>query len=238
MKVTAAIAALTPAAMLFCWSGVAQAYRPFDGTDASVAETGDVEIELGPAEYLRDGPERELISPDLRVNFGFTPGWEATIQGDLTHALTADVPATSLVGNTASLKTVLREGSLQQRPGPSVATELDLLLPGIGDEPGTGFSLTGIVSQQWDWATVHVNAAAGLTQEQHADYFLDTIIEGPHDWAVRPVAEISDELDIGQYQTRSCLIGRSGKSKTVSRSTSRYAARAPMTTPPARSAPA
>jgi len=207
MKFTGAVTALAPAAVLACWCGTAQAYRPFDGTDASVADTGDVEIELGPAEYLSEGPEREIFAPNLRLNYGFTPGWEATIEGEFAHALTSDIPGTSLVGNIASLKSVLREGSLQEKPGPSIATEFDLLLPGVHAEHGTGASLIGIVSQQWSWATVHFNAAAMLTQKQHADYFLDTIVEGPHDLAVRPVCEFFYERDVGESQTRSGLVG-------------------------------
>jgi hypothetical protein len=80
-------------------------------------------------------------------------------------------------------------GSLQEKSGPSIATEFGVLLPGINDEHGTGAILTGIASQQRNWATVHLNAQIALTQEQHADYFLDTIIEVPHDWSVRPVSE-------------------------------------------------
>jgi hypothetical protein len=72
--------------------------------------------------------------------------WEATIEGELAHTLAGgDVPGTSLIGNIASLKTVLREGSLQERPGPSIATEFDILLPGISDEHGTGVNIIGIV---------------------------------------------------------------------------------------------
>jgi hypothetical protein len=122
---------------------------------------------------------------------------------EVAHGLTAGVAGTSLVESEALLKSVLREGSLQEKPGPSIATEFGLLLPGINDEHGTGAILTGIVSQRWDWATVHLNAQIELTREQHADYFLDTIIEGPYDWVVRPVAEIFYENDIGQFRTRS-----------------------------------
>jgi hypothetical protein len=50
------------------------AYRPFDGTDAAVADTGDVEIELGPVEYLREEAKHMLFAPDLRVNYGFASG--------------------------------------------------------------------------------------------------------------------------------------------------------------------
>jgi hypothetical protein len=149
MKVTAAVAALMLAAMLTYWCDSAQAFRPFDGTDAAVADTGEVEIELGPVEYLREESERTLFAPDLRLNYGFARDWEATIEGELAHTLAGDLPGTSLVGNIASLKTVLREGSLQEKPGPSIATEFDVLLPGIEDARGTGVNIIGIVSQQW-----------------------------------------------------------------------------------------
>lgn len=207
MKLTATVATLAAAVIVVWWCGIAQAYRPFDGTDAAVADTGDVEIELGPTEYMREGAERVLFAPDLRVNYGFIPDWEATIEGDLTHALSPEIPATSLVGNIASLKTVLREGSLQEKPGPSIATEFDVLLPGVRDEPGAGVGLIGIVSQQWSRATIHLNLEAALTRDQHADYVVDTIVEGPHDWPVRPVSEFFYERDVGQFETRSGLIG-------------------------------
>jgi hypothetical protein len=207
MKATRAITALALTSLLACWCGSAQAFRPFDGTDAAVMERGEVEIELGPAEYLREGAGRVLLAPELRANYGFMPNWEATIEGEVAHALTDNVRGTSLVGNAASLKGVLREGSLQQKSGPSIATEFAVLLPGIRDEHGAGVSLTGIVSRQWGWATVHFNAAAALTREQHGDLFLDAIIEGPHGWAVRPVCEFFYQRDFGQFQTRSGLVG-------------------------------
>lgn len=194
--------------MLLCESGrAALAYRPFDGTDAAVAETGAIEIELGPVEYLREGADRTLLAPDYRINYGFAPGWEASFEGRVAHGLTTDLAATSLVGSDVLLKTVLREGSLQEKPGPSIATEFGILLPGINDEPGTGAVLNAIASQRWNWGTVHLNAQIALTREQHADYFLDTIIEGPFDWVVRPVTELFYEQDVSLFRTGSALIG-------------------------------
>jgi opacity protein-like surface antigen len=207
VKSVEGVAAIASAAALACWCSAAQAYRPFDGTDAAVAQTGEVEIELGPVGYLRDGADRTLFAPNVRINYGFTPGWEAALEGILAHGLTADIPGTRLVESDALLKTLLREGSLQEKSGPSIATEFGVLLPGINDEHGTGAVLNGIISQRWDWGTVHLNTQIELTREQHADYFLDTIIEGPHDWLVRPVAEIFYERDVDQFRTRSALIG-------------------------------
>jgi hypothetical protein len=80
-------------------------------------------------------------------------------------------------------------------------------LPGINDQHGTGGVLNGIVSQRWDWGTAHLNAQIEITREQHVDYFLDSIIEGPHDWPVRPVAEIFYESDVSVFRTGSALVG-------------------------------
>ena len=129
MKAVGAAAALAAAGVTL-WCGEAVAYRPFDGTDAAVAETGEIEIELGPVEYFREAAQRMLLAPDLRINYGFIPDWEASLEGKLTHGLTAGIPGKSLVESDASLKGVLREGSLQEKPGPSIATEFGILLPG------------------------------------------------------------------------------------------------------------
>ena len=80
MKAAGAVAGLAGAAVSL-WSGEVEAYRPFDGTDTAVAETGDMEIELGPVEYLHAGAERALLAPDLRINYGLIRGWEASLEG-------------------------------------------------------------------------------------------------------------------------------------------------------------
>ena len=48
------------------------AYRPFDGTDAAVADEGKLEIELQPAGRLRDSSGTTLVAPAARFNFGLT----------------------------------------------------------------------------------------------------------------------------------------------------------------------
>jgi hypothetical protein len=207
VKAVRRIAALAAAAVLACWSGPAWAYRPFDGTDAAVAEKGEMEVELGPVEYRREGAERAVLAPDFRINYGFIPGWEASFEGKVAHGLTAGIPGTSLIEGDVQLKGVLREGSLQEKQGPSIATEFGILLPEIKGEHGTGAILNGIASQRWEWGTVHLNAQITLTRERHVDYFLDAIIEGPHDWVVRPASEIFYERDVGLFRTRSALIG-------------------------------
>jgi hypothetical protein len=109
------------------------------------------------------------------------------------------------VSNAAFLKYVIQPGVLQENLGPSVAIEFGPLLPNA-QVSGLGLSFSGIVSQRWDWGTVHLNVATNLTPDQHGELFLDAIIEGPHKWMVRPVLEIYSD-SVFEQQTFSALIG-------------------------------
>jgi len=60
-----------------------------------------------------------------------------------------DRRGTGLAEDSATLKGVLREGVLQEKSGPSIATEFGVLLPGIRADRGTGATLAGILSQQF-----------------------------------------------------------------------------------------
>jgi hypothetical protein len=191
---------------LATWSTSAWAYRPFDGTDAAVAAPGEVEIELQPAGSLREGGNTTLIAPATVFNYGLSEGWEAVLEGQGQTPLSPSGP-TSLTSAGAFLKHVLQPGSLQDKSGPSVATEFGVLLPDSTGNSGVGASLAGIASQRWDWGTIHLNAATALTREHQADIFLDGIIEGPSKWSVRPVAEFFYEKEFGQSETVSGLIG-------------------------------
>src|ERR1700730_11170348 len=174
------------ALVLLVWSGPAVAYRPFDGTDAAVAAPGEVEIELQPAGRLRDETGTSLIAPATVFNYGISEGWEAVLEGLGQTPLSSSGP-TSLMAAGAFLKHVLRPGSLQDKTGPSIATEFGVLLPDSTGGSGVGASLAGIVSQRWDWGTIHLNAATALIRDHHADVFIVGIIEGPSKWTVRPV---------------------------------------------------
>jgi hypothetical protein len=187
-------------------SAPAWAYRPFDGTDAAVAAPGEIEIELQPAGRLREEGTTNLVAPATVFNYGLSEGWEAVLEGQGQTPLSPQGP-TSLTTAGAFLKHVLLPGSLQDKSGPSVATEFGVLLPDSAGNSGLGASLAGIVSQRWDWGTVHLNAETALTRDHHADLFLDGIIEGPSNWAVRPVAEVFYENEFGKSETISGLIG-------------------------------
>jgi hypothetical protein len=187
-------------------SGPAWAYRPFDGTDAAVAAPGELEIELQPAGRLREGGNTTLVAPATVINYGLSEGWEAVFEGQGQTPLSPSGP-TSLTSAGAFLKYVIQPGSLQDKTGPSVATEFGMLLPDSTGGSGVGASLAGIVSQRWDWGTIHLNAATALTRDHHADVFVGGIIEGPSKWSIRPVAEFFYEREFGQSETISGLVG-------------------------------
>src|SRR6266851_4754140 len=203
--------ASTLAALMFIGTlttgGDALAYRPFEGTDAAVADPGELEIEFGPAEPLREGPQRFLTAPETVFNLGVAKDWEVVLQGQAVIAVSPGLTRTSLVGNGLFLKRVLRDGVLQDKAGPSIATEFGPLLPGVNGEPGTGASWGGIVSYRWEWLTAHFNATAAVTRSHHGDGFVGTIVEGPWDWPVRPVAEVFCEREWGVARTVSGLVG-------------------------------
>ena len=178
------------------------AYRPFDGTDAAVADFGEVEIELQPAGAVHPGSPSTFS--DAVLNYGFAQRWELVLQG------TAPMPQGDVgplsVPDAVLFKYVVQPGVLQNKPGPSIATEFGALLPDNGGST-PGVSWTGIVSQRWEWGTVHLNVEANLTPDQHGELFFDAIVEGPIKWTVRPVLEVYFDNVFSQTQTFSGLVG-------------------------------
>ena len=190
-------------------SGPALAYRPFDSTDADVAKQGEFELELGPVGRLREGSKRIQVAPAVIGNFGLAGDRELVIEGRREVALdrVEGEPRSSLVENGVFIKQVLRPGVLQDAPGPSFATEYGVLLPSTHGEKGTGLSVAGIASQRTEALTGHFNAALEWTREHEPGLFLGAILESPHAWTVRPVAEVFGEQASGSPRTTSRLVG-------------------------------
>ncbi len=185
------------------WARPAAAYRPFDGTDAAVADVGEVEIEFQPLGAAHAGGTTKGLT-DAIFNYGFADRWELVLQ--TTPQLAPEGFGPISVSNAALLKYVVQPGVLQDKPGPSIATEFGALLPEFGGS-GIGASWSGIMSQRWDWGTAHFNVMTNLTTDQHGEFFLSTILEGPNKWKVRPVAEFYFDKVVDQAQTYSALVG-------------------------------
>jgi hypothetical protein len=194
---------------LLAYAGFAFAYRPFDSTDADVAKAGELEIELGPVQWLRENGKRFLQAPAVIANFGLERSRELVIEGRHEVALDADANEhrSALVDNAVSIKQVLRQGVLQDEPGPSVATEYGVLLPDVHGVHGTGASVAGILSQRGGAGTVHLNGVLSWTREHEPGLFLGAIFEGPYSWRVRPVAEVFTDQARSSTRVNSGLLG-------------------------------
>ena len=196
-------------ASVLAWSVPALGYRPFDSTDAAVADKGVFEVELSPLSFRHDDDGAAWISPSARLNYGFTDDWELVLEGQAEHF---SHMRSRLTENALSLKGVLQDGSLQEQDGQkiegwSLATEASLLLPGINADDGAGVEWTGIASRRWDWGSIHFNIAAELTRDQRLGTFTGLIIEGPDDWPVRPVAEVNYQRTFRTEEETSILVG-------------------------------
>jgi hypothetical protein len=188
----------------------ARAYRPFDGTDADVAELHDVEIEIGPAGYYRQGHDRDFVSGGV-LNFGFARTFELVLQGFAYLQNDASSPVSRKFTDTgAFVKHVWRDGCLQGTGGPSFATEIGPLLPTVNDARGFGAYVGGILSTcLGDSLIIHWNAEVQVLRATYdLDVFGGAILEPPPSkFAVRPVAEVFVEHDFGGIQTYSGLAG-------------------------------
>jgi hypothetical protein len=184
----------------------ASAYRPFDGTDAAVADVNETEVELQPFGAERIGSQTSAIAPFVVYNYGFADRWEAVLQTEMQTPISGGSEL-NFQNTGAFLKYVIKPGVLQGQSGVSIATEFGPLLPGINADSGVGFSWVGIVSQRWDWGTAHFNIETNLTRDHQAEVFLDVILEGPRDWKVRPVLETFYDKVWTESETRSILLG-------------------------------
>ena len=193
---------------LLC-SSHAQAYRPFDGTDADVAELGSFELEMGPAHFYDRAGQQYLLSPVTVLNVGIFPRTELVLdfRGSLAIGRLNGRPRMAVLGTDIVVKHVLREGILQGKSGLSVAVELGPLTPEINGTGAFGASGDLILSYRWEWGTVHINEWPAYSRRQHLDLFSGVIVEGPYYWGIRPVTEVFYENEFGAEQTVSGLVG-------------------------------
>ncbi len=188
----------------------AQAYRPFDGTDAVVADAHLFELEFSPLSYARLGSERSLVVPQVTLNYGTGSGFEFVFEGQGVMLMHPEPDGVSplLAGAAFSLKKVLREGVLQEKKGPSIASEESVLFPSRG-QSHAGFGIGLIVSQPLSATRtmLHFNAELARTQEQLTERVVTLILEGPETWPVRPVGELSWEREGDEEAVRGLLAG-------------------------------
>jgi hypothetical protein len=191
------------------WSAQALAYRPFDSTDADVARPGELEFEIGPVGYLREEGERFWVAPAIIANAGILDRWELVLEGRnrVRAESTPGEPRDELGDAALSVKTMLREGSMQDKSGLSVASEVGTLLPATEPETGVGASGAIIVSHRSEIGAAHLNGGVFVGRTHHPGAFTGLILEGPFAWHVRPVAEGFLEREFAVTTIRSGLVG-------------------------------
>src|SRR5262249_19935444 len=111
-------------ALILLSPSAAWAYRPFVSTDAAVADTHELEIELGYFSLQRSREGDVFTVPQLVLNYGFYKDWELVGEFSLEKPPGTDVQLTEF---DLSLKSVLKEGVLQNQPGVSLAVEAEAL---------------------------------------------------------------------------------------------------------------
>lgn len=215
--ITRSLIVIAAALTLVTSSGSALGYRPFISTDAAVAETGDVEIEFGYIGFRADPAGATILAPEVVINLGVVRNVEAVVQSTLANDVTPrrGVNSPRVEDTEVSLKWVMREGVLQERPGPSLAVEFTLLPPlprrlhltlPNADRPGG--QVIGILSNTGFGFTYHLNLGplvepAGSKPGVMWGLILEHVVGG----GLRAVAEFNGESVSRSPADASALVG-------------------------------
>jgi len=172
-------------------------------TDAAVAEPREVEIELGYFNLDRTGRENTISTPHVVLNYGLAKNLELVAEFNLQVS-----PDVELTDPSLSLKGVLKEGLLQDKPGVSIAVEAGPLLPStLPHEDRVGFEVVGIVSGKLAPVTVHVNGGGGLDRGGRGFGVWGVIGELPVHSKLRLVGEVNGQSTEGERPNNSALLG-------------------------------
>ena len=191
-------------AMVLLGADPAAAYRPFVSTDATVADPREVEVEFGALTLQRTGDRNTFATPSVVVNYGVLERWELVAEVVVQEGSRTEVTEPAL-----SLKSVLKEGVLQDKDGVSLAVEAGLLLPStVKGERGVGFEATGILSGRLAPVTFHLNVGGGVDRSDARPFATWGLIgELPVTARLRVVSEVNGESTRGQRSNNSALVG-------------------------------
>jgi hypothetical protein len=199
---------LLPANLIAAFFAPASAwgYRPFVSTDAAVADLREMEIEFGYFNFARERSRNTFTVPKVVLNYGLIQNLE------LVGEFSVEVPprgSVQLVDSAMSLKSVLKEGVLQEKSGVSFAVEAGPLLPSTSKEENRfGFEAIGIASGKVDALTYHLNLGGGLDRAQtHAFIIWGVIGELPVAAKLRLVGEVNGESVKKNTPDNSALLG-------------------------------
>ena len=172
-------------------------------TDAAVADQREVEIELGYFNLDRAHRENTISTPHVVLNYGVAKNLELVAEFNLEVS-----PHVEITDPNLSLKGVLKEGVLQDKPGVSVAVEAGPLLPStLPHEDRFGFEAIAIVSGKLAPVTLHINGGGGLDRTGRGFAVWGVISELPLHSKLRLVGEINGQSTEGERPNNSALLG-------------------------------
>jgi len=170
--------------MRWGWTGLALvliappvwAYRPFVSTDAAITEAHEAELEVGVFAWERAEHANTLVIPRMVFNYGLTHRLEGVIEGAMEHSPHESLQVTDAA---LSLKTLVKEGALQDQDGPSLALEAGVLLPSTrAAERRAGFEVLGVLSEQLA-PMGEVNGESGQQQPAEISGLVGLIWQSP-----------------------------------------------------------
>jgi hypothetical protein len=184
------------------------AYRPFESTDAAVAETSKLEVEFGYLEFANDDG-RNSLEPSLRLNYGIAERFEVSLEGNLQVFDSHSSHDLQLLDPEFSLKCVLLEGPLQDAVSPiGVAVEFGLLFPETTEDSTWGFESVLIATWRLRGFTFHLNAGAEWQREEQDPAFVwGLIVERPISRELRAGVELNGEAVKSGPDVVSALFG-------------------------------
>lgn len=191
--------------VLFPFSA-AWAYRPFVSTDAAVADLKEIEIELGYLNLERERGKNIFIVPKVVLNYGLMRNLELVAEFGVEEPARGSV---RLADPALSVKSVLKEGVLQEKSGVSFAVEAGPLLPSTTrKENRFGFEGVGILSGKLGAVIYHVNLGGGVDRAKNNPFVIwGMIAELPVAPKLRLVGEINGEGIIRNRPDNSALLG-------------------------------
>ncbi len=192
--------------LLLFSESVAWGYRPFIATDAAVADPKEMEIELGYFNLERDRGKNTFIIPKVVLNYGLIRNLEVVTEFGIEEHSRSSV---RLEDAALSVKAVLKEGVLQEKPGVSFAVEAGPLLPSTGrEEKKVGFEAVGIISGELSPVMLHLNLGGGVDRMENNPFVTwGVIAELPVVPKFRVVGEIDGENTKGRSADTSALLG-------------------------------
>jgi len=125
------------------------AYRPFDGTDAAVANRRDGNSSYSRSAHIRKAATRPHRTRPRCLIFGLSEGWEAVFEGQGQTPLSpAGRPGLTSAAHSSACAAAGQPAGQGRAEG---YDEFGVLFPDSTGENGFGASVAGSISQRWDW---------------------------------------------------------------------------------------